>query len=55
LPEKYASPLAISIYGNKVAIIMWSKENPFAVVITQKEISEGYKKYFELLWRIAKK
>ncbi len=55
LPEKYASPLAINIYGNKVAIILWSKENPFAVVIKQKEIAEGYRKYFELMWRIAKK
>jgi len=55
LPEKYSSPLAINIYKEKVAIILWSKENPFAIVIKNKEISEGYKKYFNLLWRIAKK
>ena len=55
LPKKYSSPLAINIYGKKVAIILWSKENPFAVVIKNKEISEGYKKYFELVWRVAKK
>lgn len=55
LPQKYTSPLAVNIYGNKVAIILWSKENPFAILIKNKEISEGYKKYFELMWRIAKK
>ena len=55
LPEKYSSPLAINIYGDKIAIILWSKENPFAVVIKNKEISEGYKKHFNLLWSIAKK
>ena len=55
LPQKYTSPLAINIYGNKVAIILWSKEKPLAIVIKNKEISEGYKKYFELLWTIAKK
>ena len=55
LPQKYSSPLAVNIYGNKVAIILWSKENPLAIVIKNKEISEGYKKYFELLWKIAKK
>lgn len=55
LPEKYSSPLAINIYGDKVAIILWSKENPFAIVIKNKEISEGYKKYFDLMWKIAKR
>jgi sugar-specific transcriptional regulator TrmB len=54
LPKQYSSPLAVNIYGDKVAIILWSKENPLAIVIKQKEISEGYKKYFELMWKIAK-
>jgi len=53
LPQKYVSPLAINIYGDKVAIILWSKENPLAIVIKNKEISEGYKKYFELMWKTA--
>lgn len=55
LPQKYTSPLAVNIYGNKVAIILWSKENPLAIVIKNKEISEGYRKYFELMWKIARK
>jgi len=54
LPEKYSSPLAVNIYGDKVAIILWSKENPLAIVIKQKEIAEGYKKYFELMWKSAR-
>jgi sugar-specific transcriptional regulator TrmB len=54
LPEKYSSPLAVNIYGEKVAIILWSKENPFAIVIKNKEIAEGYKSYFELMWKVAK-
>jgi len=53
LPEKYSSPLAINIYSDKVAIILWSKESPIAIVIKNKEISEGYRKYFELVWKIA--
>jgi len=55
LPQKYASPVAVNIYSDKVAIILWSKDNPLAIVIKNKEISEGYKKYFELLWKVAKK
>lgn len=54
LPEKYYSPMAINIYGNKTAIILWAK-SPMAVVIQNDEISDGYRKYFALLWNIAKK
>lgn len=54
LPQKYANPLAINIYKDKVAIILW-KENPIAIIIKQKEIAEGYRKYFELMWKIARK
>jgi len=54
LPEKYANPLAINIYGNKVAIILW-KKNPVCVVLNEKEIADGYRKYFELMWKIAKR
>lgn len=55
LPQKYSSPLAVNIYRDKVAIILWSKDNPISIVIKNKDISEGYKKYFELMWGIARK
>ncbi|MEK6873590.1 MAG: helix-turn-helix domain-containing protein [Nanoarchaeota archaeon] len=55
LPQKYSSPLAVNVYGDKVALILWSKENPLAIVIKNKEISNGYRKYFELMWRVARK
>jgi len=55
LPEKYSSPLAVNVYGDKVALILWSKENPLAIVIKNREISEGYRKYFEFMWKEAKK
>jgi len=54
LPEKYASPVGVNIYNDKTAIILWAKE-PIAIVIKNKEITEGYKNYFELMWKIAKK
>lgn len=55
LPKKYSSPMAINIYRDKVAIILWSKENPLGIIIKNKEISNGYKKHFELMWKTAKK
>jgi len=54
LPEKYSNPVSINIYGDKTAIILWASE-PLAIVIKNKEITEGYKNYFELMWKIAKK
>ncbi|MBR9705890.1 hypothetical protein GOV14_02530 [Candidatus Pacearchaeota archaeon] len=53
-PQKYANPLAINIYADKVAIILWQKE-PLAIVIKNKDISDSYRKYFELMWKIARK
>lgn len=54
-PQKYSSPLAVNIYNNKVALILWRKENPFAIVINDKEVFQSYKKYFEFIWKNAKK
>ncbi|MBM3230323.1 hypothetical protein FJZ22_01550 [Candidatus Pacearchaeota archaeon] len=52
--EKYNNPLAINIYKDKVAIILWAKE-PIAILIKNKEISDSYKLYFELMWKTASK
>ncbi len=54
LPEKYSSPVVINIYGDCVAMILWGK-NPFAIVVEQNEFAQSYKKYFELMWKVAKK
>lgn len=55
LPHKYSSPLAVNIYGDKVALILWSKDNPFAIVVRNREVSNGYRKYFDLMWHTARK
>jgi len=54
LAEKYAGHMVINIYGDNVAMILWGKK-PFAIVIEQEEFALGYRKYFDLLWKIAKK
>ncbi len=53
LPNQFNSPSATNIYGNKIAIILWSEE-PFAILINQKEIADSYRNYFNLMWKIAK-
>lgn len=41
------------IVGDKVAITVFT-ESPYAFLIEDKTVAEGYRKYFELLWRLAK-
>ena len=55
LPKKYTNPAAFNIYSDKVAILLWSEEKPLAILIKNKDIAESYKKYFELMWTIAKR
>ncbi len=53
LPQQFDSPSATNIYGDKVAIILWTEE-PFAILIHQKEIADAYRNYFNIMWKIAK-
>lgn len=54
IDEKYSNPLAINIYKDKTAIILWAKE-PIAILIKNKDIADSYKLYFELMWKTADK
>lgn len=54
IPEQYSSRAALRIYGDKVAILLLSEEEPMAIVIKNKAIADGYRKYFEVMWQAAK-
>ncbi len=54
VPKEYYTSAATWIYGNKVAIMLESPENPIAVVIDSKEIADGFRKQFENMWKHAK-
>lgn len=45
------SPMSQYIYGDNVALIVWS-EDPIAILIKQKEVAQGFRDSFELMWRI---
>ncbi|MBI2660451.1 hypothetical protein HYX07_04780 [Candidatus Woesearchaeota archaeon] len=53
-PNQYSSRAALRIYGDKVALILMSEEEPLAIVIKNKSIADGYRKYFEVMWQAAK-
>ncbi len=42
------------IYGNKVAIFIYS-EQPSVIIIESEEVAKSYKRYFDILWKTAKK
>ena len=54
MPISIDSPTATGIYANKVILYSWTKD-PFAVVIEDEEMAKNQKRYFEELWKIAKK
>ncbi len=54
LPATFASLASTSIYGDKVAIVVWMQE-PVGILIKQPEVAKAFKNYFELLWKMGKK
>ena len=54
LSDEFSGPAATNIYGNNVVIIHWS-EKPIGILITSEGIANAYRKYFDLIWKIAKK
>ncbi|MBW2967727.1 hypothetical protein KY362_04520, partial [Candidatus Woesearchaeota archaeon] len=54
VPKEVASQSSVNIYGDNICIVTW-KADPIAILIREKEIAEGYKNYFEFMWKSAKK
>lgn len=54
IPDEFSAPNTSIIYGDKLAIIVWA-ETPFATVISSKQVANSFRKYFELMWKQAKK
>ena len=53
VPQETISPLNVNIYGDKVALLIWS-ENPEAVIIDNPQAAAAFRSYFELMWKHAK-
>lgn len=47
-------PAIVDIFKDKVLITTW-REKPIAFLIQSKEVADNLRKYFEELWKIAKK
>ncbi len=54
-PKGFQSPSHIYVYGNKIAIMLWSKDFPFGILVENKDISNRFREFFEWFWKISKK
>lgn len=52
-PKPYQSPASNWIYGDRIVIIFWYKEFPFAMRIMDKNLAESYKNHFKILWEAS--
>jgi len=53
LPKEFNSPTQIFIYGDKSAVAIWAEE-PVATLISNKEVTDGFRKYYQFLWKLGK-
>ncbi|MBI2548317.1 hypothetical protein HYW21_03120 [Candidatus Woesearchaeota archaeon] len=53
-PHVYDTPATTWIYGDKIAIIVWS-DQPIATLVRSKEVTHSYRQFFTVLWNSSKK
>ncbi len=54
LPDVEPSSAVTNIYGNKIAILVWTEE-PEGIVIENEAAAKAYKSYFNFMWKHARK
>lgn len=52
-PAISESPAVTNIYGDKIAIIIWTDE-PEAIIIENPASAKAYKSYFDFMWKHSK-
>jgi len=53
LPRNFNTLTQIFLFGEKSGILIWSEE-PVAILITDKGITDGFKSYFNFIWKLVK-
>jgi len=54
LPKEFEGPTMNLCYGDIIINLIWEPEMT-AIKIESKQLAENFRKYFELLWKMAKK
>ncbi len=53
LPKEFEQLQETVIIGDKVGIAIFT-QNPYGILIQDKEVADGYRKQFEILWKSAR-
>jgi sugar-specific transcriptional regulator TrmB len=52
LPKMFSQPSTVAIYGEYVAVFMWT--DPLVATVTQSsQLARSFKHYFDVLWKIS--
>jgi len=54
LPKVFSNPAAIALFADYLVIQIWSSK-PKTFILKDKEVNKAFRKYFDILWAIAKK
>jgi sugar-specific transcriptional regulator TrmB len=54
IPQEFSSPSTTIIYGDRVAICIYSNI-PITIIIKNKEVADTYRNHFKLLWNTVSK
>ena len=54
VPKTVESPVVTNIYGDKIALIIWT-DDPEGIIIENEAAAKAYRSYFEFMWKHAKK
>lgn len=52
-PKEYNSPTDTIIYNDTVVLFIWTAKPPIAIVIKNKENTDGYRNQFRFMWKAA--
>ncbi|MBI2148425.1 hypothetical protein HYU23_02000 [Candidatus Woesearchaeota archaeon] len=48
------SNMSIYVYGNNISLIVW-KDEPISIIIREKDMTDGFRSYFNIMWNISRK
>ncbi len=55
LPQEFDSPMSTNICGDVIYFRLYNRDPTLTIWIKSKDIADIYKKYFQIMWSIAKK
>ncbi len=52
VPQGFATPSVVNVYGDKTLVIVWAEE-PCALLLKSQAASKNFRNYFEVLWQTS--